>query len=253
MSCLRPLTTQSRVVAGVLVGLAGLVAGCGTPSGGRPASEQSAEPGRATASLTPDSPTTVATAGAIPAGDGPVEAGTYRIPKSAWSVVEFTVTMPKGWTVQYGHVYHKHQDNDDEIGVYAVIVDAIFTDACDEEVLAEVGPSADDLAAALLRQSGPVASGPVDTSFGGHPAIRIDLTVPGDLDLEGCRLEGAGLQVWYSPPADKHLLLPDGIASVYILDVAGQRQVFLTQHRSTTSQKDLAELRTVLESIHIES
>jgi hypothetical protein len=47
--------------------------------------------------------------------------------------------------------------------------------------------------------------------------------------------------------------LPDGIASFYILDVDGQRQVFLTQYRSATSDEDVVELQTILDSIHIES
>ena len=163
--------------------------------------------------------------------------------------------MPEGWTVQYGQCCLKHSDEPDEIGFYAVVVDAIFTDACEGDAVSpEVGPSADDLAAALLQQPGPVASGPVDTTLGGHPAIRVDLTVPEGLELAACRLEGAGLQVWYSPPADKYfVLLPDGIASVYILDHDGQRQVFLTRYRFATSDEDIAELQTILDSIHIES
>jgi hypothetical protein len=63
-----------------------------------------------------------------------------------------------------------------------------------------------------------------------------------------------GLQIWYSLPTDKYfVLLPDGIASVYIVDVDGQRQVFLTQHRSATSDEDSRELQAILDSIHIET
>jgi hypothetical protein len=39
------------------------------------------------------------TPGAIPAGTAAIEPGTYRIPGSAWSDVDFTVTFPEGWTV----------------------------------------------------------------------------------------------------------------------------------------------------------
>jgi hypothetical protein len=183
-----------------------------------------------------------------------IEPGTYRIPKSAWSVVDFTVTFPEGWTVQYGHVFATHTDTDEELGFYAVVVDAIYADACEPngDQLMEVGPSVDDLATALLKQPGPRASGPVDTTLGGYPASRIDLTVPKGFDMKACRLEGLGLQVWYSPPADKYfVLLPDGIASVYIVD--GQRQVFLTQYRSATSDQDVRELQAVLDSIYIET
>lgn len=71
------------------------------------------------------------TPSAIPAGTAAIEPGTYRIPKSAWSLFDFTVSFPDGWTVQYGHTYLKHPDADDELGFYAVVVDAIYTDACE--------------------------------------------------------------------------------------------------------------------------
>ena len=67
-------------------------------------------------------------------------------------------------------------------------------------------------------------------------------------------MEGIGLQIWYSAPADKYfVLLADGIASVYVVDVDGQRQVFLTQYRSATSDEDVRELQTILDSIHLET
>ena len=183
----------------------------------------------------------------------PIEPGSYLIPRSEWSVADFDVTFPKGWTVQWGHDYLKHSDEPDEFGFYAVVVDSIYADACKGgEKLMHIGPSVDDLVDALVSRPGPRASGPVETTLGGQPAVRIDLTVPQSTDPEECRLEGAGLQVWYSPPADKYfVLLPDGVASVYIVKLNGQRQVFLTQYRSAASAADLRELRAVLDSIQI--
>ena len=90
-------------------------------------------------------------------------------------------------------------------------------------------------------------------TLGGHPATRIDLTVPEGFALDACNAAGIGLQVWPSPPADKNfVLLADGIASVSILDVDGERQVLLVQHGSSTSDEDLADLQAVLDSIRIE-
>jgi hypothetical protein len=194
----------------------------------------------------------------MPAGDAAIEPGTYLIPSSGWSVMDFTVTFPADWDVQYGHVFNKHQDTDEELGFYAVVVDEIFTDACQGEgVPMEVGPSVDDLVAALLAQPGPEASDPVDTTLGGHPAARVDLTVPEGFDLTTCRLwdDGIdGLQVWHSAPADKYFVLgPDTPASVYILDVDGQRQVFLAGRHLATSDEDVAELQAVLDSIQIDA
>ncbi len=233
------------------IAVAALLAGL-TGCGGGASDELQASTPSATLSPTPD-----ATDNPFPESDDPVavEPGTYQIPKSAWSVADFTVAFPKGWAVQYGHVYSKHTDTDEEFGFYAVVVDTIYADACagSNGELIEVGPRVDDLAEALLHQQGPKTSGTVETKLGGYPATRIDLTVPKGFDLTGCNAADIGLQIWYSPPADKNfVLLRDGIATVYIVDVDGQRQVFQTQYGSATSDEDVRELQAVLDSINIE-
>jgi len=230
-----------------VVGLASLVGltGCGAGVAGE---TQASTP---SATLSPS-------LGVIPAGTAPIEPGTYLIPKSSWSVADFTISFPRrGWTVQYGHTYNKHFDSaDDEFGFYPVVVDEIFTDACEGTSgdITEVGPTVDDLAAALVTQLGTRASGPFEDTLGGHPALRVDLAIPRSLDLKPCNLGDIGLQIWYSAPADKYfVLLPHAFASVYILDIDGQRQVFLVQVKAATSQSDRQQLEGVLDSIRIEA
>jgi hypothetical protein len=246
----------------VVAALLAVVTGCaGGAVSEAPASTPSAVPSpTASAAATPSatrSPTARATATPLPYNTEAVaiEAGTYRIPESYWSRVDFTVTIPEGWTVQYGHVYARDSVAISDFGFYAVVVDAIYADACvgSSGDLMDVGPGVDDLAAALLQQPGPLASGPFATTLGGLPATRIDLTVPEGFDLEPCRLGSIGLQIWYSRPADKYnVLLADEVESVYILDADGQRQVFMAYWPASTDEF-LAELKAVLDSIHIES
>ena len=205
-------------------------------------------------STTPVSTTVAAARSDFPAS-GPVEPGTYHIAPSEWVVAGFTMTMPEGWETQYdspGGI--KHSDQLGELFFYFVIVDAIYSDPCQGEgELIEVGPSVDDLAQALLEQPFTVATEPVDTTLGGLPAKRIDLTVSDDLDATACRM-GEHLQIWYSPPADKYfVLLGDGTASVYILDVKGERQVFVTHHWGRATPEDISEMQTIVESITIDS
>ena len=188
----------------------------------------------------------------------PIEAGTYVVPESPWSAVDFTVTFPEGWTAQYGHVYTGDYDGDAEFGFYAVVVDEIFSDACrGEGVPVSVDPGTDALVRALRRQPGPRTSQPVSTTFGGRPAVRVNFRVPKRLDLSTCRLaqDGVdGLQIWHSVPADKYfVLLPGSVYSAHIVDVDGRHQVFLSSYRTTTTQADREELRHVLDSIQIES
>jgi hypothetical protein len=250
---------MNRTLA-ALLGTLAVITGCSTgPLAGSPAAASPSTPNEPQASTpsAPPSPSPAATATPFPYSEGHVaiEAGTYHIRSSSWSVADFTVTFPDGWSVQYGHVYHTVPDTAGELEFYAVVVDAIYADACEGSSgeLLEVGPSVDDLAAALLQQPGPEASGPINTTLGGYPAVRIDLKVPQGSDLEACSMGGAGLQIWYSRPADKYfVLLADGTASAYILDVEGERQVFMTQVRSATTDDHVAELQAVIDSIEIE-
>lgn len=171
---------RALVVAVLLVVLTGC-GGCATgePEDSTPSATSSPPPG-ATTSPFASSQEPVA-----------IEPGTYRIPDSEWSVADFTVTFPEGWTVQHGHVYLKHSDLPDELSFYAVDPDAIYADACrGDGDLMEVGPSVDDLAAALLQQPGPTASEPVETTLGGYPAIRVDLTVPEGIGSGGLPFGG---------------------------------------------------------------
>ena len=48
------------------------------------------------------------------------------------------------------------------------------------------------------------------------------------------------------------VLTPGFTASVYVGDVDGERQVFLTQHGPAASDEDLRELRSMLDSIRID-
>ena len=191
-------------------------------------------------------------------GDGahlPIEPGTYLLPRSVWSVADHTVTFPAGWTVQYGHAFARHHDQKDEFGFYAVVVDEIYADACRGERgdVVTVGPRVRELVDALLRQPGTAKRGPVHTTLGGYPATRIDLSVPPRLRRRSCFLgPGTGVQVWYSEPTGKYfVLLPDAVARVYVVDVHGERQVFLAQVGDATSATDRAELQAVLDSIRI--
>ena len=119
-----------------------------------------------------------------------------------------------------------------------------------------VGPKVNDLVDALLAQPGTATTEPVQTTIGGLPATRIDLEVPKGADLRSCFLADygpPGLQVWFSEPTQKYfVLMPGDTASVYVVDVDGERQVFLTQHGPAASDEDLRELQSMLDSIHID-
>jgi len=242
----RTHTMMMAAAAAVVIAL--VAAGSSLVIGRESASPPPASPG-------PPSPTF----GSMPSGDGAkdqaIEPGTYRIPSSTWSAVDFTIAFPEDWTVQYGNIYH-HEPHQD-LTLEAAVVDEIFTDACrGDGVPKAVGPRVQDLITALRRQPGPATGRPVKTTLGGYPATRVDLRVPKGLDLEDCR--GAdddvlGLQIWHSAPADNYFVLfPGAVASVYTFEVGNQRQVFVTQNRSPHSPEARAKLQAVLDSIRID-
>jgi hypothetical protein len=181
---------------------------------------------------------------------GPIEAGTYRIEPSVSTVASVTLTLPDGWEAQDGLPYALSDSGPDaEAFFYFVTVSEISSEPCVGPSGLAVGPSVDDLVSALLGQPLTETSGPIDTTLGGIPAKRIDMTVPDDVDTAGCNVPG-GLQIWYRGLADNYfVLLEDGTASVYILDINGERQVFLTQVRAGTSTEDIAELQAIVDSI----
>ncbi len=211
-----------------------------------------------TSIATPTTSTTVAADIADWPPPGPIEAGTYHIAPSAWTVADLTVTMPEGWETQYGSpVATKGDGQHPGLGFQFVIVDAIYSDPCKGSDgpwdLTQVGPSVDDLVAALLAQPFTGATGPVDTTIGGVPATRIDLAIPDSVYTPTCNLP-LKLQIWHSVPADEYfVLLGDGTASVYIFDVDGERQVLVTQYRDGATAEDLTELQTIIDSISIDA
>jgi hypothetical protein len=134
-------------------------------------------------------------------------------------------------------------------------VDGIYADACRGQSgsVTVVGPRAQDLVTALLAQQGPVKSQPVTMTLGGYPATRIDLRSPPRLDTRSCFLgRGVGAQIWQNPEGRYLVLMPDGLLSVYVVDVRGKRQVFTTQYDPTgISATDLAALVQMMASIRI--
>ena len=222
---------------------------------------QAAQDTAASSTPTTAPTTTVVVASSEWPTSGPVEPGTYHIPSSAWNVAGFEMTLPGGWEIDPAIPpgVAKNYDSEEEVSFYPVIVDAIYSDPCvgsagGADQLTRVGPSVDDLAQALLDQPHTMATSPVDTTLGGQQAKRIDLTVEDNPETATCNINLPGhLQIWHSPPVDKYfVLLGDGTASVYIIDVNGERQVFLTQHRVGTSSDDLSQLQAIIESILID-
>ena len=238
--------SSHMALLGVLL-LAGTLTACegdadaGSPADDAPSAEESTTPSAANASL--------------PTDDGGLAPGTYLVPSSRWSSVDFTITFPDDWFVREGKIFDTNIEQPDELGIQTFVVTKIYADACRGQRGAEtrVGPTVDDLVGALLAQPGPHQSSR-ETTVGGYPATRVDLRVPDSLQTEDCFLgPGTGVQIWRNGPGNFLVLDPQGLLSIYVVDVDGEPAVFTSQYRPAhTSPEDEAELHQVLDSIEIQ-
>lgn len=240
-----------------VVAMAVALAGCS--AGGSATSAATA-----TASATPSAATGESSSpAASPTDAGPprirssgeIEPGEYLVASSLWSAVPYTLTMPAGWVAENGgRTISKHADEDRELSLNPFVLDEIYGDTCgSEEQPVAIGPTVDDLVSALQAQIGPAKSAPVEVDFGGHPGVRIDVTVPPQLDIAACRLQGFGLQLWLDMYDDKYqVLLTDGTVSVYMADVDATRFVLTTQLRVGSDPAEIAEMEAIVASIRFD-
>ena len=131
------------------------------------------------------------------------------------------------------------------------VVTHVYRDACDSAgTLEEIGPTPDDLVAALLNQENTPAVGPTELTIDGHAAQRVDLGYPTQLDDTTCRNPGIVIQLWADPAETGFFALhPGHYASVYVVDVNGERVVITAGHGPEATDEDLAEQQEIIESI----
>jgi hypothetical protein len=117
-----------------------------------------------------------------------------------------------------------------------------------------VGPTVEDLSAALVEQAGPIEATSNDATLGGYRGKKVDFSIPSDFDDTSCdegvysRWEAA------SEPGDWGGWIYGGgqREAVYILDVDGQRLVIDTMSLPGASATDLAEFDQIIASIRFE-
>ena len=208
------------------------------------------------------SPTPTATPLALHGGQ--LEPGTYIVSSAAAPVrtpVSFTFTVPAGWITRAQDLYtYKLADTAQELGFVPWVVTHVYSDACHSEgALKEVGPTVDDLVAALVDQANSDATQPADVEVGGYPAKFINMSVPTDLDTSTCRNPELLIQIWANRIETDYFAIPvgtdphaDAVSGVYIVDVNGERVVLLAGHEPDASAADVAELDSIIGSIRFQ-
>jgi hypothetical protein len=198
----------------------------------------------------------------------PLEPGTYFIdpdgdPSTSLRVV---YTIPTaGWSQWIGAA---KIGEDGFIGVSITTVTNVVRDGCRDHAPADppVGPSVDDLAAALGGLAPFEApSAPTNVTIYGRRGEHLELTVP-DMKVEhfadtthftGC--SSGKLMSWIAPTLASRggyafygYTGPGYTEELWILDVDDSRLVISASWSPHSPRKDLAEMRRILESIRIE-
>ena len=178
--------------------------------------------------------------------DGPIEPGTYLMSRDP----SFLVTVPAGWE-SGGLTIRKHFDQSDEVTAFDAYTKDIrvFADACQSEgTEAPIGPTVDDLVAALEAQENSVVSDPVEISIGGLPGVRLEVSAPASLDTTTCSI--GSLQIWRDRENGGGFMagvVPGFPASIYAVDTPGGR--FQIALGSGGTAADAAEREAMIASI----
>lgn len=195
-------------------------------------------------------PSAAATPSALPPGaDQPLSAGTYSLGDGF--PVGITFEVPEGWeSCSAGQldqgVCRPSTDTEPGSGVGFLIVDNVVADPCgpgNELLDPPVGPSVDDLVAAISSLEGFEATAPMDINVDGFDGKQFTLTSPAEATCE--------LKTW-ATSSRTNGVGPDEVNLLRILDVDGVRVVISGGYQTGTSEEQLAAIQQVIASVHIE-
>jgi hypothetical protein len=173
-------------------------------------------------------------------------------------------TLPAGWTIGDDLVY-KHLGQPGEVAFSVWSLNNVYADPCHWQGSAlsplDIVNHTHDASGALIpgnrdgglaNQVGRYASALTTVRLGGELALRIELSVPTQLDLATC--DRGEFRSW--PESDYLRAAPHSapgqIDVVYMVDVDRRALVIDASHMSLASEADLAELEAILASMTIE-
>ncbi|MEK6719735.1 MAG: hypothetical protein AABZ33_03575 [Chloroflexota bacterium] len=216
------------------------------------------------------SPTAIPTS--TPAATGPValpngilSAGSYRVqPVSDPATLSVTMDVPAGWVGYPANVALASPGSSNEgIVIGFLKADGLFSDPCqwdmdgtgayDQPGDVEIGPTVDDLVAALQANSSYTSSTPSSVTFGEFQGSELELQLPGDDVLSTCDREPGGepkglFYVFSGKEAGWYAQGPDNRFRLTIVDVDGTRLIVMINYFEASPQADLEAARAIVES-----
>ena len=178
-------------------------------------------------------------------GSGPLEPGLYGV--TTFSGTKATFTIPAGWRGPPASGFAVLKEGAGILSFWQPV--NVYADPCSAGSLPSpsVGPTVDDLVAALAAQPVTETTEPTPVSIDGIGGQRIDYDV--DVDAASC---SGDLWLWRDADGGDRTENEDQLNELFILDVAGSRIVINLSYSPGMSAADRAELQRVFESIRIE-
>jgi hypothetical protein len=200
----------------------------------------------------PSTPVPTATAAPTPSPtpapslpSGQLAPGTYR--------TEFeTYTLPAGWTSDGRIVFKPNADPPKGMAIDQWRgIAIVYGDPCYWQLTgAPVGPTVDNLVAALAAQKRGSTVTAVDVTIDGFSGKQIDLMVPLDVKIAAC--DGGQYTSWtLAGGGDRYNQGPGQHDLLDILDVNGKTTVIQRSFYPANTAADLAELQAIVDSIKI--
>ena len=184
---------------------------------------------------------------------GEVVPGSYRLVDSDTTDVRsdwLTLTVPAGWSANGSYLINKNGSEPPHgMAISPWEIRQVYEDPCYSTTTpaTTIGPTVDDLVAALKAQNRGATATAVDVSIDGYRGKRIDLMVP--LDVNPGRCEGGLYLSWLdSVGGQRYNQAPGQHDELYILDVNGHRLVINTVFYAVS---DKAEIAAILASARI--
>ena len=253
------VTTQFKLIAGLAAALIVAVVGWNlVPRSGGSGGSLTPSPS-ATMAASP----TATIAAVQPLPEGVLAGGTYRLrPLGPAPSLTVDAIVPAGWfggppCCLAGPV--GESNGPDGISLAFMAADRIFSDPCHWNVNGSgpgqpgdvaVGPSVEELAAALAANAAYEATTPADVTIGGFAGKRVDLQLPpGDCDTH----DGNGIYIVFDGPGEGYIYAQgDGSDwQVSIVDVDGTRLIAALFSYAGTSAADLSAGQAIVDSIVI--
>jgi hypothetical protein len=195
----------------------------------------------------------------------PLEVETYFIEPDATDIQVFFTIPAEGWLSWIG-TFKPEQGTDtpyQAVGMSILNVTNVVQHGCTTHAAADppVGPTVDDMAAALVALSPFILTKPPsDVTVDGFSGKHLELTVPdlavqvsGD-DTAFTDCTNGELKSWIGEPlsyAFHGYSHPGQVEEIWLLDVDGTRLMIEALSSPSSPESDITELRSILDSIDI--